>query len=84
MEVRDGGGVLRRVRLGHRQRVAAMTFEELRITYQSDEQMARDLLRKLIVAEAAATIAQAHRVHAENKLAMAMPRRINRDQEENR
>jgi hypothetical protein len=82
MEVRDGGGVLRRVRLGDRQRVAAVTFEELRITYQSDEQMARDLFRKLVVAEAAATIAQAHRVRAENKLAMAMPRRINRDREE--
>ena len=82
MEVRDGGGVLRRVRLGDRQRVAAMTFEELRITYQSDEQMARDLFRQLVVAEAAATIAQAHRARAENKLAMAMPRRINRDREE--
>jgi len=60
-----------------------VTFEELRITYQSDEQMARDLFRKLVVAEAAATIAQAHRVRAENKLAMAVPRRINRDREEN-
>ena len=82
MEVRDRRTVLRRVRLGDRQRVAAVTFEEMRITYQSDEQMARDLSRKLIVAEAAATIAQAHRVRAENKLAMAMPRRINRDREE--
>jgi len=59
-----------------------MTFEELRINYESDEEMARDLLRKLIVAEAAATIAQAHRMRAENKLAMAIPRRINRDREE--
>jgi hypothetical protein len=83
VEVRGGRRVLRRVRLGHRPRVAAMTFEELRITYQSDEQMARDLFRKLVVAEAAATIAQAHRVRAENKLAKAMPRRINRDREEN-
>jgi hypothetical protein len=82
VEVRGGGRVLRRVRLGDRPRVAAVTFEELRITYQSDEQMARDLFRKLVVAEAAATIAQAHRVRAENKLAMAMPRRINRDREE--
>ena len=82
MEVRGGGRVLRRVRLGHRPWVAAVTFEELRITYQSDEQMARDLFRKLVVAEAAATIAQAHRVRAENKLAMAMPRRTNRDREE--
>jgi hypothetical protein len=82
MEVRDRCAVLRRVRLGHRPRVAAVNFEEMRITYQSDEQMARDLFRQLIVAEAATTIAQAHRVRAENKLAMAMPRRINRDREE--
>jgi hypothetical protein len=60
-----------------------MTYEESRINYESDEEMARDLLRRLIVAEAAATIAQAHRVRAENKLAKAMPRRINRDREEN-
>jgi hypothetical protein len=59
-----------------------MTFEELRVNYESDEEMARDLLRKLVVAEAAATIAQAHRVRAEDKLAMAMPRHINRDREE--
>jgi hypothetical protein len=83
VEVRGGGRVLRRVCLGDRPRVAAVTFEELRITYQSDEQMARDLFRKLVVAEAAAAIAQAHRVLAENKLAKAMPRRINRDREEN-
>jgi hypothetical protein len=83
VEVRGGGRVLRRVRLGDRPRVAAVTFEEMRITYQSDEQMARDLFRQLVVAEAAATIAQAHRVRAENKLATAMPRRINRDREEN-
>jgi hypothetical protein len=82
VEVRGGGRVLRCVRLGDRPRVAAVTFEELRITYQSDEQMARDLFRQLVVAEAAATIAQAHRVRAENKLAMAVPRRINRDREE--
>jgi len=59
-----------------------MTYEELRPDYESDEEMARDLLRKLIVAEAAATIAQAHRLRAENKLAKAIPRRINRDREE--
>jgi len=59
-----------------------MTYEELRINYESDEEMARDLLRKLVVAEAAAMIAQAHRVRAENKLAMGMPRRINRDRKE--
>jgi cephalosporin hydroxylase len=82
VEVRDRLRALRPVRLGNRPRVAAMTYEELRPNYESDEEMARDLLRKLVVAEAAATIAQAHRVRAENKLAMAMPRRINRDREE--
>jgi hypothetical protein len=82
VEVCGGGRVLRRVRLGNCPRVATLTFEELRITYQSDEQMARDLFRKLVVAEAAATIAQAHRLRAEKKLAMPMPRRINRDREE--
>jgi hypothetical protein len=82
VEVHDRRAVLRRVRLGDHPRVDAVTFEELRITYQSDEQMARDVFRQLVVAEAAATIAQAHRVRAENKLAMAMPRRINRDREE--
>ena len=63
--------------------IVTVTFEELRITYQSDEHMARDLFRQLVVAEAAHAIAQAHRVRAENKLAKAMPRRINRDREEN-
>lgn len=82
MEVRRRAAVLRPVRFGHRPWVAAMTFEEMRNNYESDEQMARDLFRRLVVAEAAATIAQAHRARAENKLAMAMPRRINRDREE--
>ena len=59
-----------------------MTFEQLRITYQSDEQMARDLFRQLAIAKAAHTLEQAHRARAENKLAMAVPRRINRDREE--
>jgi hypothetical protein len=82
VEVHDRRAVLRRVRLGDRPRMATVTFEQLRITYQSDEQMARDLFRRLVVAEAAATIAQAHRVRAENKLAMAISRRINRDRKE--
>ena len=83
MEVHDRRAVLRRVRLGDHPRVDAVTFEQLRITYQSDEQMARDLFRQLLVAQAAHTIAQAHRVRAENKLAMATPRRTYRDREEN-
>jgi hypothetical protein len=82
VEVHDRRAVLRRVRLGHRPRVAAVTFEELRITYQSDEQMARDLFRQLAVAQAAHMLEQAHRVRAENKLAKAAPRRAYRDREE--
>ena len=82
MEVRGGGRVLRRVRLGDHSRVDAVTFEEARITYQSDEQMARDLFRQLAVAQAAHTLEQAHRVRAENKLAKEAPRRAYRDREE--
>jgi hypothetical protein len=59
-----------------------VTFEEARITYQSDEQMARDLFRQLAVAQAAHMLEQAHRVRAENKLAKAAPRRAYRDREE--
>lgn len=70
------------MRLGDRPRVDAVTFEEARITYQSDEQMARDLFRQLAVAQAAHTLEQAHRVRAENKLANAAPRRAYRDREE--
>lgn len=69
-------------RFGDRPRVAAVTFEQARITYQSDEQMARDLFRQLGIARAAHALEQAHRARAENKLAMATPRRINRDREE--
>lgn len=83
MEVHDRRAVLRRVRLGDHPRVDAVTFEQLRVTYQSDEQMARDLFRQLEVAQAAHTLEQAHRVRAENKLAKAAPRRVNRDREEN-
>jgi len=82
VEVRGGRRVLRGVRLGDRPRVAAVTFEQLRITYQSDEQMARDLFRQLGIARAAHALEQAHRARAENKLAIAAPRRINRDREE--
>jgi len=59
-----------------------VTFEELRITYQSDEQMARDLFRQLAVAQAAHMLEQPHSVRAENKLAKAAPRRAYRDREE--
>jgi hypothetical protein len=82
VEVRDRLPALRPVRLGNRPWVAAVTFEQARITYQSDEQMARDLFRQLGIARAAHALEQAHRARAENKLAMATPRRINRDREE--
>lgn len=75
MEVRGGGRVLRRVRLGDRPRVAAVTFEELRITYQCPEQMARDLFAQV-------ALEQALRTKAENKLNPPAPRRVNRDREE--
>jgi len=75
VEVRDGGRVLRRVRLGDRPRVAAVTFEELRITYQCPEQMARDLFAQV-------ALEQALRAKAENKLKPPAPSRVNRDREE--
>ena len=59
-----------------------MTFEDLRITYQSDEQMARELFRQLVTAQAAHVLEQSLRARAENKLAKATPRRVNRDREE--
>jgi hypothetical protein len=78
VEVRGGGRVLRRVRLGDRPRVAAVTvtFEELRITYQCPEQMARDLFAQV-------ALEQALRTKAENKLNPLAPRRAHRDREEN-
>jgi len=59
-----------------------VTYEQARITYQSDEQMARDLFRQLGIARAAHALEQAHRARAENKLAMATTRRTYRDREE--
>ena len=52
-----------------------MTFEELRITYQCPEQMARDLFAQV-------ALEQALRAKAENKLNPPAPRRANRDREE--
>lgn len=52
-----------------------MTFEELRITYQCPEQMARDLFAQV-------ALEQALRTKAENKLNPPAPRRVNRDREE--
>ena len=46
-----------------------MTFEQLRITYQSDEQMARALFDQLAEVEAMLTMAEAQRNKLKNKLA---------------
>jgi hypothetical protein len=75
VEVRDRLPALRPVRLGDCPRVAAVTFEELRITYQCPEQMARDLFAQV-------ALEQALRAKAENKLNPPAPRRANRDREE--
>ena len=53
-----------------------MTFEELRITYQCPEQMARDLFAQV-------ALEQALRTKAENKLNPPAPRGAHRDREEN-
>ncbi|MBD8632776.1 hypothetical protein IFT74_15535 [Oxalobacteraceae sp. CFBP 8755] len=53
-----------------------MTFEELRITYQCPEQMARDLFAQV-------ALEQALRTKVENKLNPPAPRRAHRDREEN-
>lgn len=55
-----------------------MTFEQLRITYQSDEQMARALFGQLAQVEAALSLAEAQRDKLKNKLAPAAPRRTHR------
>lgn len=59
-----------------------MTFEELRITYQCPEQMARALFAQVAALQALHTMEQALRAKAENKLAGLAPRRINRDRKE--
>ena len=89
MEVHDRRGVLRRVRLGHCPRVAAVSFEKLRLEYQCPEKLARRLFddcaslrAELAATQAAHALEQALRARAENKLAKAMPRRVNRDREE--
>lgn len=55
-----------------------MTFEELRITYQSDEQMARALFGLLAQVEAALSLAEAQRDKLKNKLALPPARRTHR------
>lgn len=55
-----------------------MTFEELRITYQSDEQMARALFGQLAQVEAMLAIAEAQRDKLKKKLAPPPARRTHR------
>lgn len=55
-----------------------MTFEQLRITYQSDEQMARALFSQLAQVEAMLALAEAQRDKVKNKLAPQPARRIHR------
>lgn len=55
-----------------------MTFEQLRITYQSDEQMARALFDQLAEVEAMLNMAEAQRNKLKNKLAPPPARRTHR------
>jgi hypothetical protein len=59
-----------------------VTFEQLRITYQSDEQMARALFAQLAAAQAMHAMEQALRARAEKKLAGPALRRTYRQDEE--
>lgn len=60
-----------------------MTFEEMRITYQCPEKMARDVHALLILCEARLNREVAHRMQLEKELAMATaPRRKYRQVEE--
>jgi len=68
-----------------------VSFEKLRLEHQCPERLARHLyeeleqIRKdLAQTQALLAIASAHRSKAEKKLAPPSPRRINRDQKENR
>jgi len=54
------------------------TFEEQRITYQSDEQMARALFARLAEVEAMLALAEAQRDKLKTKLAPPPVRRIHR------
>lgn len=55
-----------------------MTFEQLRITYQSDEQMARALFAELAQAHAMIDLIEAQRDKLKNKLAPPPARRTHR------
>ena len=63
--------------------MAAVTFDELRISYQCPEKLARALYDDLAVTNALLALEQALRAKAETKLAAASaPRRTYRKDEE--
>ncbi|WP_314439456.1 hypothetical protein [Massilia timonae] len=55
-----------------------MTFEQLRITYQSDEQMARALFAQVVQLQAMLALTAAQRDKFKNKLAPPPARRTHR------
>lgn len=55
-----------------------MTFEQLRITYQSDEQMARALFAQVVQLQAMLALTAAQRDKLKNKLAPPPARRTHR------
>ncbi|WP_312517266.1 hypothetical protein [Massilia sp.] len=59
-----------------------MTFERLRVTYQSDEHMARALFNQVAELQAMLALAEAQRDKVKNKLAGPVPRRTYRLDEE--
>lgn len=60
-----------------------MTYEEVRITYKSDGQMARAMFEQVAQLEAAVALAEAQRDKLKKKLIPPATRRVNRDREEN-
>lgn len=55
-----------------------MNFEQLRITYQSDEQMARALFAQVVQLQAMLDLTAAQRDKLKNKLAPPLARRTHR------
>lgn len=76
-------------RFGDRSRVAAVTFEELRLEYQCPEKLARrlfddcaELRAQLTAIQAMHSLEQALRARTERKTTWPPARRVNRDREE--
>jgi hypothetical protein len=67
-----------RVHRSDRERVAAVTFDELRATHQSDAQLARALYDQLTQVEAMLALAEAYRDKLKKKLAPPPARRKHR------